>query len=97
MLAEDGETWLCGARSNPTAHKRHVCCECGGYIEPGETYERVSGVWTGGLAATYATCGKCVGLRLMAARQGIDACFGDLFEELDNAGLLPASEKESLR
>lgn len=29
------------------ARKRHTCTECRGYIEPGDRYEFVSGLWDG--------------------------------------------------
>ncbi len=40
------------------ARKRHVCDECRGYIEPGERYEHVSGLWEGDVS-TFKTCAKC--------------------------------------
>ena len=48
----------------PTARKSHSCCECKGAILNGETYQRVSGVWSGGLGlCTFKTCFKCARLR----------------------------------
>lgn len=44
------------------ARKPHRCCECGGVIESGETYQHFSGIWDG-KAARYKTCPDCVDLR----------------------------------
>ncbi len=48
--------------TNPVARKRHECCECGEAIVPGETYERVFGVWWGD-AESFTTCLPCATLR----------------------------------
>lgn len=45
-----------------TARQRHRCCECLAFIQPGERYEYVSGLWEGELS-TYKTCLACVELR----------------------------------
>lgn len=47
-------TW----ESRPKAKKRHKCSECRGWIEPGEVYWRVRGVWDGE-AQTFAMCSDC--------------------------------------
>jgi len=47
--------------SKPKAKKRHKCCECRGWIEPGEVYWRVRGVWDGE-AQTFSMCADCDGL-----------------------------------
>lgn len=44
------------------ARKRHNCTECRGYIEPGDRYEFVSGLWEGDLS-TYKTCAHCEAAR----------------------------------
>lgn len=44
--------------SKPKAKKRHKCCECRGWIEPGEVYRRVRGVWDGE-ARTFSMCADC--------------------------------------
>jgi len=41
---------------HPTARKHHKCCECGGVISPGETYERTVTLFEG-FVDTYKTCG----------------------------------------
>ena len=45
-----------------TARQAHKCCECGGAINPGETYQYVTGIWDGEWHA-YKTCERCVDLR----------------------------------
>ena len=44
------------------ARKRHSCSECFGWIEPGESYERVWGKWDGS-QDTFKTCPDCLALR----------------------------------
>ncbi len=46
----------------PKARKRHRCSECGRAIQPGEQYERVTGIWDG-TADTFKTCPHCLDLR----------------------------------
>ena len=53
-----GVSW----RKKPTARKEHLCGECRLPIEPGETYERVEGVWEGDWQ-TFKTCATCVEVR----------------------------------
>lgn len=48
----------CYSEGHPVARKRHQCCECRGWIEPGEKYQRFSGVWEGS-ASTFKTCSDC--------------------------------------
>ncbi len=45
----------------PRARKRHWCCECRGNIQPGEVYERFSGIWED--PDTFKTCADCIELR----------------------------------
>jgi len=52
----------CYTSSTPLARKRHKCCECRGWIEPGEKYHRFSGIWDGE-AGTFKTCDDCQTLR----------------------------------
>jgi len=40
------------------ARKLHICCECDATIAPGETYQRVNGVWAKAFC-TFATCKEC--------------------------------------
>ena len=44
------------------ARRAHRCNECGNQVRPGESYERVTGVWDGDLS-TFCTCQKCLSLR----------------------------------
>lgn len=48
--------------TNPVARKRHQCCECMGWIEPGERYQSVAGLWDGSWL-TYRTCPDCADIR----------------------------------
>ena len=45
----------------PKARVRHICCECESTINPGEKYEKCSGLWDD--FATYKTCLFCAGVR----------------------------------
>lgn len=48
--------------SRPKARKLHRCIECTGSIEPGEVYEKFTGLWDGSWD-TYRTCAECNTLR----------------------------------
>lgn len=69
--------------SRPKARKQHICCECGSTIYPGETYERVDGLWDD--FATFKTCLFCASVRL-SAHSDFDLnsdegfAFGELWE-----------------
>ena len=52
-----------------TARKRHVCCECGEHIEPGERYEYVAGMWEGDFCV-YKTCFACLKIRNLYCPDG---------------------------
>lgn len=47
----------------PVARKAHKCDECGGQIQPGEKYERCSGMWERGEMQTFKVCARCLELR----------------------------------
>ena len=49
-------------KTTVVARKRHACAECFGWIEPGDVYERVWGMWEGA-PDTFKTCPDCVALR----------------------------------
>ena len=40
----DYESVDCHDVQKVTARKRHKCCECGAFIEPGQFYERAKGL-----------------------------------------------------
>lgn len=44
--------------ATPRARKAHRCDECRRTIEPGETYQRITGKWDGDIA-TYNRCAHC--------------------------------------
>lgn len=44
--------------TQPRARGRHVCCECGRFIQPGETYLRVNHLFDGRWWSD-ATCAHC--------------------------------------
>jgi hypothetical protein len=52
---------FCGTK-HVTARKQHQCCECRGFIEAGDIYEKVAGLW-GGQFSTFKTCTKCQSAR----------------------------------
>lgn len=58
--------------TRPKAKKQHRCCECRGWIEPGEVYWRVRGVWDGE-AQTFSMCTDCEDIKAWAS-EGTD-CF----------------------
>lgn len=44
------------------ARKEHKCCECRGYIQPGETYQKIWGIWDGDVG-NFKTCQDCQAIR----------------------------------
>jgi len=55
MPAVYEETWH-------KANKEHHCCECGGVICVGHTYQRIAGLWEGKWDH-FTTCERCADLR----------------------------------
>lgn len=50
------------------ARKRHLCCECRKFIEPGALYVRAKGIWDYG-PATYKTCADCDRTKKLAMKK----------------------------
>ena len=49
-------------RETPRARKWHRCAECGGFIDPGETYVKHWGIWDHE-HSTYKVCSECEAIR----------------------------------
>ena len=79
----------CSTNSTPRAQKRHRCCECRGWIEPGETYALCSGIWDGE-PDRFKTCLDCDALRA-AVDEGIDmeerTAFGMLYQTISERAI----------
>lgn len=60
------------------ARKPHTCCECHDAIQPGETYQRITGMWDGQID-TYKTCLPCSRIR---ADYAPCSCFEFLDDEI---------------
>lgn len=73
-------------RSNPRARKAYRCYECSGQILPGEQYENVVGVWEG-YFDTFATCERCVDLRVWVKNNVPCLCWahGNADDDMDTA------------
>lgn len=54
--------------TNPKARKQYRCEECGGFINPGESYEKVAGKWDGNFM-TFRTCDFCAEVRAVFSCQ----------------------------
>lgn len=70
--------------STPKAKKQHTCCECRGFIEPGEKYQRVRGLWDHEWL-NFKTCLDCVILRDEISgerRWGEGPAFVHLYEDI---------------
>lgn len=65
----------------PTARQPHVCCECRGIIERGETYHVHSGIWDG-KASHFKCCLECDVIRSQYWNWEDGCAFGHLEEEL---------------
>ena len=91
MSYEDGEIMLCHTVKYPKARKEHLCCECSYRIETGIRYEYFSGVWGDHEAGSFKTCRRCLGLRVIAQRNGLEPVFGELIYCMEEAGILFAA------
>ena len=84
----------CMTEAFPKARKQHKCCECGRFIQPGETYQRLSGIWDHE-PARFKTCAECRDLRarfMHFIEYEYYPPFGELFECMKEDGIA----KESL-
>ena len=63
------------------ARGRHICCECGGEISPGDSYHKVFGIWDGD-PGVYKTCIPCVRIRDTYCPRGY--IFGNLRDTVWN-------------
>lgn len=76
--------------TRPKAKKRHKCSECRGWIEPGETYLAVRGIWDGE-AHSFKQCPECLALIAWAKEQSECICFSfghthsDILDDAYNA------------
>jgi hypothetical protein len=61
------------------ARKRHRCCECAGFVEPGEKYERAVGCYEGSMWES-VTCIRCLDIRRWIRNQ--IPCFCWLYGEM---------------
>ena len=64
------------------AKKAHKCGECGRTIEPGETYESVSGIYDGSFD-TYKTCLQCCSVRKWLANVCAGWVYSEVLEEIE--------------
>lgn len=77
----DCEMPSCCVEGTPRARKRHRCCECRGWIEAGERYELITGVWDG-RGQSFKTCLQCSKLRNEVSKEtGCCVSLGQLDEE----------------
>lgn len=77
----DGDPCEFASVKKVTARKEHQCCECDRTILKGETYEYVSGVWSGKFS-TYKTCLRCIEVREKFCPDGF--FFGELKDTIKN-------------
>lgn len=77
----------CYVVAEPRAKKFHRCCECGGGIQIGETYEKTFGIWDGD-PLQFKTCLGCVEIREALAAGSPDGqwYYGNLAEEVEESG-----------
>lgn len=73
------------------ARKRHKCSECRGWIEIGEAYAYIRGIWDGE-ASSFKQCSDCVALIAWALARNDCICFnygqahGDLIDDAYESG-----------
>ena len=103
VLGYDGDEAEFYSSEIRKARKQHKCCECGGAILPGQSYEHVAGRWDGHMG-TYKTCSLCVEIRTKFSCDGSwmfksmwDSLREELFDRLTTGCLtglsIPAREK----
>jgi hypothetical protein len=76
----------CYRKDTPKARINHICCECRGVIQKGETYTYHHGVWDG-RGASFKMCVDCDELRVEVDRDcdvEDGSAFGDLYESVFN-------------
>ena len=77
--------------TRPKAKKRHKCDECRGWIEPGEVYLAVRGVWEGE-PQSFKHCPDCLELIAWAKEKSECLCFSfgnvhqDIIDDADYSG-----------
>lgn len=83
----DGPEWH--RETEQKARKSYTCCECGGEIAKGATYQYMIGRWDGDVSV-FRTCEPCADLRESYAAQGYCYVYGRLWadhlDELQNSG-----------
>jgi hypothetical protein len=71
-MSFDAEPPQFSTESTPRSRKRRRCCECRGWIEPGERYHRLTGKWNGDIE-TFETCLQCEDIRQEAYKLNRDS------------------------
>ena len=70
--------------TNPKARKKHICCECGSEISPGEKYHKFTGIWDGELNS-FKTCSICESIKVEVLAEDVECItFGCLWETVGN-------------
>lgn len=77
-VSNEGERPGIYSETMQKACKEHKCTECRRKILPGETYQRVDGLWDGNWDH-FKTCGDC--MSMIEIFFDARPCFGDLWEE----------------
>lgn len=72
----------CYTNKQVKARKTHKCCECGGEIKIGETYDHLSGIWDGE-PGRFKTCQDCINLRDRLEKIFPNLCYEYEIEHLD--------------
>ena len=80
IIKQGKQIMCCECDEMPTAYweyqriarKKHVCCECGSDIDPGEKYFQVKGIWNAEFM-TFNTCEICNRIRNKVSRE-LDYC-----------------------
>jgi len=78
---DDGERPAKYSEITRKAIKKHKCTECGREILPGETYQRVDGLWDGSFSH-FKTCEYC--LSMIEVFFESRPCFGHMWDEFYN-------------
>ncbi len=80
-MCGDPEPLVMPREEYPKARKPHKCCECGSDIDPGEKYQKITGLHEGSWVE-FKTCYVCINVRAEAeADLGYQIGLTCLYEE----------------
>lgn len=89
-MCGDAEPFVISRSEYPKARKIHKCCECGSDIDPGEKYQKITGLFEGSWEE-FKTCQICQDIRAEAEAElgypiGLTCLYEETGTEFEYAG-----------